>query len=89
MTPEEEIQRAEHANRILNDKLVQEALKGIRDAVIEQWRLCPVEKTQLRDYLHGLFNAAYKFEELLRSHVETGKMAAITEERKGLFDWLR
>lgn len=89
MTPEEELHRAERARQILEDPLVKEALKEIRDAIVEQWRTAPVKDSELKEKLWSIFGATHKFEQLLRSHIETGKMAAIQEDRKGMFDWLR
>jgi hypothetical protein len=40
--------------------------------------------------MHALYNAVDKFEELLRIHVESGKIASHELERKRSFkDWLR
>lgn len=76
MTPEEEVVRAERAKQILEDKLVRAALDGVRDLIIEQWRVSPVKDSEIRDWLWALYNASHKFEEVLRSHIETGKLAA-------------
>lgn len=75
MTPAEEKQRAEHARQLMDDPLVKEALSDIKQVVLEQWVSSPSKDRDLRDYLHCLYCAVSKFEELLRIHVESGKVA--------------
>ncbi len=83
MTPEEEIARGEKARQVLEDPLVRGALDDIKQSIIQQWSKCPVKDTDLKERLWGLFNAADKFEEILKTHIETGKMARIQVEQKG------
>jgi len=82
MTPEEELQRAREVEQILGNKYVREALDEIREALVEQWQRTPVVDVNLREKIWGIYNGAIKFEQVLRSHIETGKMAAIEVERK-------
>jgi hypothetical protein len=83
MTPEEELIRAERASQILRDPLVVEAISAIKQSVIDAWRTSPIKDRDLRDYLHTMYNAAHKFEELLHSHIETGKLAVHQLKEKG------
>lgn len=76
MTPEEELIRAEQAAQLLRNPLVRQALDGIKNGVIENWRQAPVKDKDLREYLWTIYVGACKFEELLQSHIETGKLAA-------------
>lgn len=82
MTPEEERVRAEQAKQILRNPLVREALDGIKNGLIEQWRSSPVKDSELREYLWSIYLGAGKFEELLQSHIETGKMAEVQLSRR-------
>lgn len=83
-----EIDRAEHANRLLNDQLLQDALKAIKDEVTRTWLECPARDHEGKEALWQLAKTADKFEALLRGHIETGKLAQMNlkafEERKGL-----
>lgn len=75
MTPEEELSRAEQAAQILRAPLVREALDGIKNGLIDSWRQAPVKDSELREKLWAIYVGACKFEELLQSHIETGKLA--------------
>lgn len=83
-----EIDRAEHANRLLNDQLLQDSLKTIKDEVIRLWLDCPARDHEGKEALWQLARTADKFESLLKGHIETGKLAQVNlkafEERKGL-----
>ena len=89
MTPEEERIRAEQAKRLLNDPLMAGALQDIKDTLIDQWRRTPVKDADLRERVWGIYGAASKFEELLRSYINTGKFAesvlAQEEQARSLF----
>ncbi len=82
MTPEEELSRANECSQILGNKYVKDALQSIKDALVEQWRVTPVENVSLREKIWGIYNGAIKFEEILTSHIQTGNMVRIDEERK-------
>lgn len=92
MTPDRELQaqidRAEHADRLLNDTLLQEALAAIKGEVHRAWIDCPARDHEGKEALWQLAKTADKFETLLRGYVETGKLARMNlkafEERKGL-----
>ena len=75
MTPEEERIRAEQAKRLLADPLMAGALQDIKDTLIDDWRRTPVKDQDLRERIWGIYVAAFKFEELLRSYIGTGKFA--------------
>lgn len=81
--------RAERAHQILNDELVREALDGIKSGIVEAWRTAPVKDRDLKEQLWGLLNAAHKFEEVLQTHITTGKLARLGEQEKTWRDRLR
>lgn len=76
MTEQEEIVRAERARQIMEDPLVKGALTDIKTAVVEQWLRAPVKDSELREYLWAIYVGTSKFEEILKSHMETGVLAA-------------
>lgn len=84
MTPEEEVRRAAAAQQILNDPLVRSALDDIRATLIDQWYRSPVKDSELRDSLWALYCGAVKFEEVLRSHIETGKIASAQLDQRSV-----
>ena len=92
MTPDRELQaqidRAEHADRLLNDQLLQDALSAIKSEVQRTWIDCPARDHEGKEALWQLAKTADKFESLLKGYVETGKLARMNlkafEERKGL-----
>jgi predicted nucleic acid-binding protein len=92
MTPDRELQaqidRAEHAHRLLNDQLLQDALAAIKAEVVKTWVDCPARDHEGKEALWQLAKTADKFEALLRGFVETGKLATMNlkafEERKSL-----
>lgn len=83
-----DIDRAEHANRLLQDQLLQDALKAIKDEVQRVWIDCPQRDHEGKEALWQLAKTADKFESLLKGYIETGKLATANlkhfEERKGL-----
>lgn len=83
MTPEEEIIRAGQARQILQDPLVRSAMDDIRAAIVDQWYRSAVNSTELREQLWALYCGAMKFEEVLRSHMETGQLASAQLEQYG------
>lgn len=82
MTPEEELNRAAECNQILGNRYVQEALNQIKEGLVEQWSRTPVKDSELRDKIWAIYNGAVKFEEILRTHIDTGKMVRVEQEQK-------
>ncbi len=86
--PQADVNRAEHAARLLNDELLMDALKAIRDDVVRTWVECPARDKEGKEALWQLAKTADKFETLLRGYVETGKLATANlksfEERRVL-----
>jgi hypothetical protein len=83
-----EMDRAEHAQRLLSDTLLQDALNAIKAEVVKTWIECPARDSEGKEALWQLAKTADKFEALLKGYVETGKLASANlkhfEERKGL-----
>ena len=62
MDAAEQIARGEHAKRLLNDPLFQEAMRETRQAVIDQWVALGVENKAQAEELKRLLWAANQFE---------------------------
>lgn len=92
MTEDRELQsqidRAEHAHRLLNDELLADSLAAIKSEVQRVWIDCPQRDHEGKEALWQLAKTADKFESLLRGYIESGKLAQINlkafEERRGL-----
>ena len=76
MTPEKEIERAEQARQLLDNPLLKEAFKSMQEGFIEVWYASPVKDKELRDTVHAMYCASRKLEEILRSVINGGKIAA-------------
>jgi hypothetical protein len=84
MSPEQEAQRGNRAQQILDDPLVKAALDAIGERIIEEWRMCPVKDVEMREKLWMMFNMRHRFIDSMREHIDTGKLAKhqIAEEVK-------
>ncbi len=69
MTPEQQIARGEHAQRLLDDPLLKEALAETRRAVMDAWAALPVENKAQAEELKRLLWAANQFEAIFIAHV--------------------
>jgi hypothetical protein len=80
-------ERAEHAHRLLNDALLQEAINTIRSEVVRTWVATEHKAGTEREGLWMFAKTVDNFELLLRGYIETGKLARErlnVVERKGL-----
>lgn len=75
MTPEQEIQRADEAARLLDNDTLKEALDAIEAEVVDQWEQCPARDMEGKEALWQLLKTAKKFRRLLSGYVQTGKLA--------------
>lgn len=86
--PQADIDRAEHAARLLQDRLLQDALAAIKAETIRVWLDCPQRDKEGKEALWQIAKTADKFEALLKGYIETGKLATANlkayEERRGL-----
>lgn len=77
--------KAIDAERLLNDPILKEALSAIRAEIIEQWTATPARDTEGREWIWRHMKVAEKFEAILRSYVENGKIEAFNE-KQGVID---
>lgn len=72
--------RGLRAAELLQNDLLQEALRAIEAEVVAQWLDCPARDAEGKEALWQLGKTAHKFRNLLRGYVESGKLA--TEQLK-------
>lgn len=70
-----DIDRAGHAERLLQDDLLKEAVEAIRKEVFQAWIDCPARDKEGKEALWQLAKTTDKFEQLLRGYIESGKLA--------------
>lgn len=75
MTEKQAAQRGHEAALVLDNPAFKEALSQLREAVVKQWKECPVRDREGQLLLLQLAKLTDKFEGLLIGMVETGKLA--------------
>jgi hypothetical protein len=85
MTPDERKHRAQRASQILNDEVVQEALKNMRASIIENWQKVPLRDVELKEKFHVLYGMCDQFEKGLQSFIEDGEVATFELKEKKRF----
>lgn len=68
--------RGQISESLLENELLQEALKAIKEEVMRQWVECPARDHEGKEALWQLAKTAQKFENVLLGYIETGKLAA-------------
>lgn len=68
-------QRGEHAERILNDTLVQEALTGMRETAYHNIRTSNFKQVEEREDLYKMLKAIDSFERQFTDAINGGKKA--------------
>lgn len=75
MTPEQEIQRAQEAERLLAHPLLIEAFETIEKEVIEKWKQSPARDGDGREKLWLTLKLLHRVRTHLESVVSSGKLA--------------
>lgn len=75
MTDQKTALRGREAQQILESAVFKESLQMIKDAVVQNWRDCPVRDKEGQLLLLQLAKVTDKFEGLIVGVVEQGKMA--------------
>lgn len=70
-----EIARGHQARAILGDSVFQESMKRLKEEIVQTWAACPARDTDGREWLWQHYQVALKFEELLTTVLNTGKLA--------------
>ena len=82
MTPEEELQRAARAESILGDELFKEAVTEVEQSLINGIKRSPIKDAELREKLCQQLTQLDAVLSLLRTHMESGKLAEATLKQK-------
>ena len=80
MTPEQLKLRGEQAKRLVEDKLLIEALDSIEKEIIEKWEACPARDKEGREELWVYYKTSKKFRSILQGTIESGKVAQFQEK---------
>lgn len=75
MTEKYDILRGREASVVLENEAFKAAMKGLKEAVIQNWKECPVRDKEGQLLLLQLVKVTDKFEAILTGMIETGKMA--------------
>lgn len=75
MTDHKLVQRGIDATQVLENVVFKESLVILKQAVVDQWKECPVRDKEGQLLLLQLAKLADKFEGILIGMVETGKLA--------------
>lgn len=84
MTPEQLIIRADHANRILNDSLFQEAMQTLERDVFEAWARMPIRDKEGQHELLLMIQTTRKFKAIFEAVLYSGKLEKKELERPKL-----
>jgi hypothetical protein len=78
VSPEEEITRAQEAERLLAHPLMKEAFETIQKEVIERWQNSPAADANGREKLWLTFKLLQRLKTHLESVMASGKLAEAT-----------
>lgn len=84
MTPDEEVRRANNAERLFNDPMIQETLNLMEREINDAWLACPARDVDGREWLWRQAVSTRKFREILRGTMESGKIAKEQLRQKAL-----
>lgn len=85
MSYEDDVRRGDSAHRLLNDPLLSEALKGIKDEIYAKWAATSPADKDGREHYWRLHEAASTFERCLLSYIASGEAALKQLEAKRKF----
>ena len=71
-----QISRGQQAKDILENPLLQDSLKAIRNKLDTEWKNSPLRDVEGREKIFFIVKAIDKFEAMLISEMETGKLAS-------------
>jgi len=71
-----QISRGQRAKELLEDPLLQDSLKAIRNKLDTEWKNSPLRDVEGREKIFFLVKAIDELEAMLISEMETGKLAS-------------
>lgn len=86
ISPEEEIRRAQRAKLILDDELFKEAVSEIEETLKQARLQSAATATDFREKIWAQELALDTIVQKLRTHIETGHLAAEEIRRKGILE---
>ena len=89
MTPEEELSRAERARQILEDPMFSAAVKELDEALLLALRKTAFNDSILRNKVQDRYSALHDVLDILRTHIETGKLARAQIEQQSLMQRMK
>lgn len=94
MSPEEELQRAVRAEQILGDDLFKEAVREVKEAILNGIERSPIKDAEMREKLCQQLILLNTVVGRLRTYMETGKLAeetikqrTISQRIKSVVNW--
>ena len=85
----DEIERGRQAQELLNNPLLDEAMKRCREELMQAWENTPARDADAREWLWKLNQASIRFEGILKGYVDTGKIAKNALKEKEKFRLIR
>lgn len=86
MNDRQDVNMGRSASEVLENQAFQEAMRLLREAVVQQWKECPVRDKEGALLLLQLAKITDKFEGLLSGLIEKGKLAQHRIELDALRD---
>ena len=75
MNEKQQVLRGKEAAMVLENEAFKAAMQGLKSAVLEQWKQCPVRDKEGQTLLLQLAKLTDKFEGILVGMIDNGKMA--------------
>ena len=75
MDLEGQVERAKHAQDLLNNHLLAKALEVSKKEIIEMWENTPARDSDAREWLFKMYQASLRFEKVLLGYIDAGKIA--------------
>jgi len=73
---QKQVSRGQRAKELLEDPLLQDSLKAIRNKLLHEWENTPLRDVEGREKLFLMLKAHTELEAMLISEIETGKLAS-------------
>lgn len=87
MEIEQRIYNGNRAREVLENEAYQDAIESLKQEIVEQWKQSPARDEAGREKLWSLLKMADKLEAILRTTLETGKLAELDlNHRQTLMD---
>lgn len=89
MTPEEELSRAERARQILEDPMFSAAVNELDAALLYALRKTAFNDSVIRNKVQDRYAALHDVLDLIRTHIETGKLARAQIEQQNFMQRMK